>query len=908
MEKQSDQPWHALPAEQVLQHHGVDRTAGLSHDEVLRRQQVHGPNRVSAHRGTPLWLTFLMQFNQPLVYILLVAVVVTAFLGEWVDSAVILSVVVINAVIGFLQESKAEKAVEALAQMVATDTSVRRERQKQRVPSHQLVPGDLTLLEAGDRVPADVRLYHARDFHVDESALTGESLPVGKQSDPVAHDTILAERKNLAFAGALVTKGQAEGVVCAIGDRTETGRIGQLIASADELSTPLTKKIAHLSRWLLWAILAVAVLAFAVGVLRGNPPSQMFMAAVALAVGAIPEGLPAAVTIVLAIGVVRMAKRKAIIRRLPAVETLGSTTVICTDKTGTLTENQMTVREVHADGRAYMVTGTGYGPTGELRLADVVVNTSEHTALAECLRAGVLCNESELRDEGGKIVVHGDPTEAALLVAAQKGGLVPTDVRRDAQVLDSIPFASEQMFRATMHATPTGKVIYKVGALERLLDTCVDARGQGDAPTGLDREGILRAAEGIAGRGLRVLALARRLVDAQYGKLDLTNVASGFTFLGLQGMMDPPRPAAIAAVRQCQLAGIAVKMITGDHLATARVIAAQIGLHGREENGMLVAISGHDLEQVSDQDLPELADRTAVFARVAPEQKLRLVRALQTHGHVVAMTGDGVNDAPALKQADIGVAMGVTGTEVAKGAASMILLDDNFASIEAAVEEGRGVFDNLTKFIVWTIPTNVGGAAVLIIAILFGTVLPALPVQLLWVNLTTSIFLGLMLVFEPKEADLMTLPPRDPKRPLLTFTLLLRTGLVSLITLSGAFWLFFYELNAEGETEAAARTAVINVIVLVQIAYLFSCRTLTHSLFTIGWFTNRWAIVGALGMLAAQLAFTYAPVMNTLFHTAPIGLESWGRIACVAVAAFVVVEVEKWIRFGRHHDTPATPK
>ena len=908
MEKQSDQPWHALPAEQVLKHHGVDRTAGLSHDEVLRRQQVHGPNRVSAQRGTPLWLTFLMQFNQPLVYILLVAVVVTAFLGEWVDSSVILSVVVINAVIGFLQESKAEKAVEALAKLVATDTSVRRERQKQRVPSHQLVPGDLALLEAGDRVPADVRLYHARDFHVDESALTGESLPVEKQSDPLAHDTILAERKNLAFAGALVTKGQAEGVVCAIGDQTETGRIGQLIANADALSTPLTKKIAHLSRWLLWAILAVAVLAFAVGVLRGNPPSQMFMAAVALAVGAIPEGLPAAVTIVLAIGVVRMAKRKAIIRRLPAVETLGSTTVICTDKTGTLTENQMTVREVHADGRAYMVTGTGYGPTGELRLADVVITMPEHPALAECLRAGVLCNESELRDEGGKIVVHGDPTEAALLVAAQKGGLVPTDVRRDAQVLDSIPFASEQMFRATMHATPTGKVIYKVGALERLLDTCVDARGQGDAPTGLDREGILRAAEGIAGRGLRVLALARRLVDAQHGKLDLTNVASGFTFLGLQGMMDPPRPAAIAAVRQCQLAGIAVKMITGDHLATARVIAAQIGLHGREENGMLVAISGHDLEQVSDQDLPELADRTAVFARVAPEQKLRLVRALQTHGHVVAMTGDGVNDAPALKQADIGIAMGVTGTEVAKGAASMILLDDNFASIEAAVEEGRGVFDNLTKFIVWTIPTNVGGATVLIIAILFGTVLPALPVQLLWVNLTTSIFLGLMLVFEPKEADLMTRPPRDPKRPLLTFTLLMRTGLVSLITLLGAFWLFFYELNAEGETEAAARTAVINVIVLVEIAYLFSCRSLTHSLFTIGWFTNRWAIVGALGMLAAQLAFTYAPVMNTLFHTAPIGIESWLRIVGVAVAAFVVVEVEKWIRFGRHHDTPVTPK
>jgi Ca2+-transporting ATPase len=901
MDQQNDQAWHVLPAERVLEHFGVDRATGLSHEEVLRRQQEHGPNRVSANRGTPLWLKFVLQFNQPLVYILLAAVMVTAFLGEWVDSSVILGVVLINAVIGFLQESKAEKAVEALARMVATDTSVRRERQKRRVPSHELVPGDLALLEAGDRVPADVRVFHARDFHVDESALTGESLPVEKQPDALAHDTVLAERKNIAYAGALVTKGKAEGVVCAIGDRTETGRIGRLIAGADDLSTPLTRKIASLSRLLLWAIMVVAVLAFAIGVLRGNPPTEMFMAAVALAVGAIPEGLPAAVTIVLAIGVARMAKRRAIIRRLPAVETLGSTTVICSDKTGTLTENQMTVREVHADGRAYAVTGTGYDPAGELRLGDVAISMPEHPALAECLRAGVLCNEAELRHEDGKIAVHGDPTEAALLVAAQKGGIVPADLRREMTVLDSIPFNSENMFRATMHTAPGDGVIYKVGALERLLDTCVNARGTGDSAATLDREGILRAAEGIAGRGLRVLALARRFVDAQLGKLEPADVANGFTFLGLQGMMDPPRPAAVEAVRKCQRAGIAVKMITGDHLATARVVAAQIGLHGRAENGLLVAMSGRDLEKVTDDDLPGVADRTAVFARVAPEQKLRLVRALQACGHVVAMTGDGVNDAPALKQADIGVAMGIAGTDVAKGAASMILLDDNFASIEAAVEEGRGVFDNLTKFIVWTLPTNAGEAAVLIIAILFGTALPALPVQLLWVNLTTSIFLGLMLVFEPKETDLMTRPPRDPKRPLLTFALIMRTGLVSLIMLIGAFWLFFYEKSAAGESEAAARTAVINVIVLVEIAYLFSCRSLTRSQFSIGWFTNRWVIIGTLGMVAAQLAFTYVPVMNTLFHTAPLGTEAWGRIAFVALVAFIAVEFEKWIRFGRRH-------
>jgi cation-transporting P-type ATPase F len=558
----------------------------------------------------------------------------------------------------------------------------------------------------------------------------------------------------------------------------------------------------------------------------------------------------------------------------------------------------MTVHEIHAGGSAYRVTGVGYDPAGELQLGDATLELSAHSALRECLRAGVLCSEAELRREDGRIVVHGDPTEAALLVSAQKGGIIPADLRREMPVVDSIPFASEHMFRATMHASPTGKVIYKVGALERVLDTCADALAQGGATTTLDREGILRAAEDLAKRGLRVLALARRQVGPQHDGLSHEDAASGFTFLGLQGMMDPPRPAAIAAVRKCQEAGIAVKMITGDHLVTARVIATRIGLRGREEDGMLVAMSGHDLAQVPDQDLPGVAERTAVFARVAPEQKLRLVRALQSQGHVVAMTGDGVNDAPALKQADIGVAMGITGTEVAKGAASMILLDDNFASIEAAVEEGRGVFDNLTKFIVWTLPTNAGAAAVLIIAIFFGTVLPALPVQLLWVNMTTSILLGLMLVFEPKEADLMLRPPRDPGRPLMTFALIMRTVLVSLIMLLGAFWLFFYELGT-GESQAAARTAVINVIVLVEIAYLFSCRSLTHSLFTIGWFTNRWAVIGALGMLAAQLAFTYLPLMNTLFHTAPIDLGSWGRIACVALAAFVAVEFEKWIRFGR---------
>ncbi|MGZ8900921.1 MAG: HAD-IC family P-type ATPase, partial [Limisphaerales bacterium] len=625
---------------------------------------------------------------------------------------------------------------------------------------------------------------------------------------------------------------------------------------------------------------------------------EMFMAAVALAVGAIPEGLPAAVTIVLAIGVSRMAKRQAIIRKLPAVETLGSTTVICSDKTGTLTENQMTVQEILAGGKLYEVTGGGYEPKGDLRLDGAVVKLLDHPALAECLLAGVLCNDSQLVREDGRLKVQGDPTEAALLVAAEKGGIIHADAQNLTPVLDTIPFESEHMFRATLHKSNKGRVIYKVGALERLLERCADALGENNALVALDRGAVHRAAETMAGRGLRVLALARRHVDAHHAKLDHAHVAAGFTFLGLQGMMDPPRPAAIASVRQCQQAGIAVKMITGDHLVTARAIAGQIGLKGREEHGKLVALSGRELEKVSDEDLPEVAENTAVFARVAPEQKLRLVKALQSRGHVVAMTGDGVNDAPALKQADIGVAMGISGTDVAKGAAAMILTDDNFSSIEAAVEEGRGVFDNLTKFILWIIPTNLGEALTLLGAIILGLPLPLLPLQLLWINLTDTL-LGLSLAFEQKEPDVMSRPPRTPKQPLLTFPLIMRTGLVSLIMLGGALGLFLWELRVEQTGLAAARTVAANTIVLVQIIYLFNCRSLHNSIFAIGLFTNRWTLIGALAMLGAQLLFTYMPLMNKLFHTAPIGAGSWLRIAGVAGAAFVAVEFEKWIRFGR---------
>jgi cation-transporting P-type ATPase F len=898
--------WHHLEMTEVVQLLQTDCEHGLNTQEVAHRQKEYGPNIVTAKGGIPAWKRFLFQFHQPLVYILLAASLTTALLHEWVDSAVIFGVVLVNAVIGFFQESKAEKAIDALNRMVLTEATVRRNGRRLRIPSSQLVPGDVVLLQSGDRVPADLRLFDVNNLQIDESALTGESLPVTKHADPLDHDVVLADRKNQAYAGTLVTYGTAEGLVWAIGDKTETGRIAWLIAEATDISTPLTKKIAAFSKLLLWVILALAVITFTFGVLRGNAPVDMFMAAVALAVGAIPEGLPAAVTIVLAIGVSRMARRRAIIRKLPAVETLGSTTVICSDKTGTLTENQMTVQEVFAGGQTFALTGGGYEPKGDLLHQDQIADPSQHPALLECLRAGVLCNESELIVEDGRHLMQGDPTEAALLVSGAKAGLQHAATQDAHPRLGMIPFESQHMFRATLHDSQPGRTIYKVGAVEKILPRCTDLLGADGTLQSLDPETVRLEVERMAAKGLRVIAFARRHPSADHDTLDHEHVQQGLTFLGLQGMIDPPRAEAIAAVANCRSAGIRVKMITGDHAITARAIAERIGIADEGSDGIL-AITGQELEAVSDADLLDLAHRTEVFARVAPEQKLRLVRALQARGHIVAMTGDGVNDAPALKQADIGIAMGIAGTDVAKGAADMILTDDNFASIAAAVEEGRGVFDNLRKFIVWTLPTNLGEGCIILFAILLGLPnLPVLPVQLLWVNMATAIFLGLMLVFEPNEHDLMGRPPRDPKRPLLTLHLLLRTGLISLFMIGGGFWLFFHELNVAGETLDEARTAVVNVIVMVEVAYLFSCRSLNHSLFSIGLFTNRLAILGATCMIAAQMLFTYAPVMNRLFQTTPLTFHSWLRILAIAALSFVAVELEKWIRYGgnRGHNRP----
>ncbi|MDD5585267.1 MAG: cation-transporting P-type ATPase, partial [Candidatus Omnitrophica bacterium] len=847
--------WHSLTADKTIQLLEADISAGLSSQEVKLRRDHFGLNQITPKKGMPLWLRFLLQFNQPLVYILLAAVITTLFLKEWVDASVIFGVVLVNAIVGFLQESKALKALEALSRSMTSSVTVLRDGKEQHILSVELVPGDVVMVASGDKITADMRLVQIRDLQTNESPLTGESVPVEKKVEALGEKTVLADRLNMLYASTFVTYGRGKAVVTAIGDSTEVGRISELITQAEDLETPLTIKIAHFSRYLLFVILGLAGITFAIGVFRGESVTEMFMAAVALAVGAIPEGLPAAVTITLAIGVARMAKRRAIIRKLPAVETLGSTGVICSDKTGTLTENQMTVQEIFCAGQTYHVSGVGYGFKGSIEEYSRRSGAITSIALKECLTAGLLCNDSRIVEKEGLFQVEGDPTEGALIVSANKGkGLFSSGLSSFSRK-DAIPFESEYQYMATLHTLPNREeLVYLKGSVEKILDKCINYLDEDGEIRPIKRALINQKAETMASQGLRVLAFARCGMSSSKERIDHGDITESLTFLGLQGMIDPPRKEAIEAVKRCHSAGIMVKMITGDHVLTAKAIAQQLNLKSRldgREPVSMTALNGGELENMNDEQLQDAVNRVSVFARVTPEQKLRLVKAIQIRGDIVAMTGDGVNDAPALKQANIGIAMGRTGTEVAKEAADMVLTDDNFASIEAAVEEGRCVFDNLQKFIVWTLPTNLGEALAIMVAILGGMALPVAPVQLLWVNMTTALCLGMMLAFELKESDLMHRPPRDPKAPIMTIDFIIRTITVGVLLAIGVFGLFFYERN-NGLSIEEARTTAVGVLVMGELFYLFNCRSLSRSAFALGFFSNRWLIFGVISMIGLQ--------------------------------------------------------
>ena len=880
--------WHALDIETVFRRL-ESRFDGLTHQDAERRLQKFGPNLLRSAKPVSSLRRFLAQFHNVLIYVLLAASAMTAFLQHWVDTGVIIAVVLLNAIIGFIQEGKAEKALNAIRNMLSQHAAVLRDGAVRKLNAEALVPGDVVQLHSGDKVPADLRLFSIHNFQVDEAMLTGESVPVEKSVAEVAEDSLLGDRSNMAYSGTLVTYGQASGVVVATGNDTEIGRISALLEKVEVLETPLLRQISGFGRWLTAAIAIIATATFAFGVLfRDFTATEMFLAAVGLAVAAIPEGLPAIMTITLAIGVQRMAGKNAIIRRLLAVETLGSVMVICSDKTGTLTKNEMTVQAVVTANHQFDVTGSGYDPHGSFLLDGGEVDLSKHPILSELNRAAILCNDASLERVDGHWVIQGDPTEGALTALACKAGLDQAFQKQQWPRTDIIPFESEHQFMASLHHDHGGHgFVYIKGAPERVLQLCRKQRQHGDDMP-LQSDYWNRAVERLAQSGLRVLAIAFKVAKEGRRELHYSDLESDLTLLGLVGMIDPPRSEAVAAVAKCQSAGISVKMITGDHSITASAIGRQMSIGDGES-----VVNGHEIEAYSDETLRDVVRRVDVFARSSPEHKLRLVKAMQANGSVVAMTGDGVNDAPALKRADVGVAMGMNGTEVAKEASEMVLLNDNFASIAHAVEEGRTIYDNIRKSILFILPTNGGEALTIIAAIVLGTMLPITPVQILWVNMITAVTLALALAFEPSESDVMKRKPRDPDEPLLSGLFIWRIIFVSLILVTGTFGLFFWE-RSQGISIEASRTIAVNTLVMFEIFYVFNSRYVTAPVLNRkGLFGSRYVLWAVTVLLFFQLLFTYFGPAQMLFGTADVSVAQWVKIIAVSSTVLFLVEIEK---------------
>lgn len=888
MSESDSRDWHAQAAEHSLQQLRSG-SAGLDSEQATVRLQEYGLNQLPQRAAVTPLRRFLLQFHNLLIYVLLAATLMTLALGQWLDSAVIFAVVLINVVISFIQEGKAEQAMRAIQSMLTVDSRVLRDGEVISLAAEQLVPGDVVLLDAGERVPADLRLLEVRDLRIEEAALTGESLPADKQVAPVEALASLGDRSCMAYSGTLVSAGSGSGVVVATGGHTELGRISHLLGAVTALQTPLLADMSRFARYLTLLIVSLAGLTFAVGVwLRGYSVSEMLMASVGLAVAAIPEGLPAVLTIILALGVQRMARRRAIIRRLPAVESLGAVTVICSDKTGTLTRNEMTVQQVFTAAHHYQVDGVGYAPHGSISCDDgQLCSLDSADDLRELVRAGLLVNNASLAFNEQQWQISGDPTEAALLTLAGKFGLQIAQESQHLPQVDSIPFSSERRYLASLHHDHAGHgLIYVVGAPERLLALCNRQwRAGQDEP--LDLKHWRARLEQGASQGLRMIGLALRTLPQVQHELSYADIEGDFVLLGLVGMLDPPREEVIRAIADCHSAGIRVKMITGDHAATAASIARSLGLNSE------APLTGVELDELSDAELDARLASTDVFARASPSHKLRLVERLQVLGERVAMTGDGVNDAPALKRADIGIAMGIKGTEVAKEAAQMVLADDNFATITHAVEEGRAVYDTLKKTILFILPTNGGQALVLLVAILFGLILPITPLQILWVNMITAVTLALALAFEPADEGLMRRPPRDPRLPLLSPVLLWRIVWISVLMMAASLGLFLYSQQLGWSLESSHSLAV-NALMACEIGYLFSSRSL-HGAARFGWRDNPvvWAMV--LLLCALQLALTYWAPLQGLFATGALPLLAWVWCLGAAIGLCALVELEKYL-------------
>jgi Ca2+-transporting ATPase len=895
--------WYQLSVEQVLEIQQSGRS-GLTSDEASTRLEHYGYNELKFKKRSAL-IRFLMQFNSPLIFILLVSAAITSALYLWegadmlIDTMVILAVVLANTIIGYIQEGKAEASVEALGKMITPECTVVRDNNKKVIPARELVPGDVVILEGGDKVPADMRLFYTKNLSADEAAITGESVPVTKHTDPTMEYATIADQKCMVFSGTFITKGTGYGIVVGTGKQTEIGRIAKLIQETKKIVTPLTRRLADFTRFLVIAIILITGLNFILAVWFGYDIVYAFLASVSMAVAAIPEGLPAVVTMALAIGVTAMARKNAIIKRLPAAETLGCTTVICSDKTGTLTKNQMTVSRIYSGEKDYMVSGVGYEPEGEFRPSQM----SEE--LIETLRASYHCNNASVVEEDVYSII-GDPTEGALRVCAMKAGIKDKLLR-----LDEIPFESEKQYMATLHEEDEKQIIFVKGSPERILDMCRTRMVDGNIEP-INKEIILKKADEMAEEALRLLAMAYKITDKR--SLDPCDLED-MVFLGIQGMIDPPREEAIEGVRKCRNAGIRVLMVTGDYAITAKAISCKLGINADR------VLTGDDLSKMSDDELYDVVEEVSVYARVAPEHKFRVTKALQKHKHVVAVTGDGVNDAPALKAADIGIAMGITGTEVSKEASDMILADDNFATIVAAVEEGRYVYDNIKKVILYTLPTN-GGQALLVLGaimlapfmLLFHERLPLEPVQILWINLFDAVALALPIIKEPMEKDLLKKPPRNSDERITDSPFFKKVGLISLVMAISGFAIYYYygmpAIDGTMKTDieindllTQAQTAAFTTVVLVHLCYVITARSITESAFTFSPFSNRWMLAGIAITIAVQLAIIYHPIGNALLGTASLPFDWWGLMILVALPGFFVIEIEKWLtkRFGGGH-------
>jgi Ca2+-transporting ATPase len=878
---------YRYPLEDLLSHLRTS-AKGLTDEEVRERLQKFGRNRLAEEKRTSRFAVFLRQFKSPLIYILLLAAVVTGIMQDSVDSGVILAVLVFNAVIGFVQEVKAEESVRALRRLVVPKARVIRSAQEREIPSEELVPGDWVLLTSGAKVPADLRLVTTIELRVDESMLTGESLPTEKNPRPLAEENLsVGDQLNMAFMGTVVVNGRAQGVVTATGIQTVLGRIARDVREAETAQAPLQEKIHRFSNRIGIMVLAASLLLISIGILIGESLKDMFMTAVAAAVATIPEGLPVVLTIALAVGVKRMARRQAIIRRLTAVETLGSTTVICTDKTGTLTQNEMTVKVVYDGEHVFEVTGSGYDPRGEILHEWVPATEAERKHLFMALRIGLLCNESSLYEKGGQWKVNGDPTEGALIAAALKGGLLPKEEKRNYPQIAVLPFESERGYMATLHRNGPRKVFLVKGGLEKILDLCTACAA---SPSMRTRE-IMETANRFAREGMRVLAMAYKEAPRALENLRHEDVEGDLVLAGIQGMMDPPRPEAIEAVRGCKQAGIRVVMITGDHPTTAQAIGRMIGI-GEGESAVL---TGKEVEVLSDGELFGKVKAVSIYARVAPHHKLRITQQLQKHGEIVAVTGDGVNDAPALKAAHIGVAMGRSGTDVAKESADMVITDDNFATIFHAVEEGRIVFDNIRKVIFFLIPTGVAAIGSILISIFLGLPIPYTPSQILWINLVTNGFQVIALTFEPGEKGVIHRPPRDPREGIMSRVLIERTVLVGLLISIGVIYKFVHTLDLGASLEKA-RTIAVTTMVFFQFFQAVNSRSETESIFRLSLFGNPMLAYGLFASVLAHLGSIYLSPLQWIFDTEPIGGMEWLKIVAMSLTVVLVVEIDKWLR------------